>query len=135
MEYSIGEAAKVLNLSASTLRYYDKEGLMPFVERKASGIRVFKNDDIGALKLIECLKNTGMPIKDIKRFIDLTIIGDDSIEERLEIILKQRESVLHQIEELKGHLDMLDHKKWYYETAKEAGTCGIHKKESKNYQI
>ena len=90
MEYSIGEAAKALNLSASTLRYYDKEGLMPFVERKASGIRVFKNDDIGALRIIGCLKNTGMPIKDIKRFIDLTLLGDESIDERLDIILKQR---------------------------------------------
>ncbi len=135
MEYTIGEVAKVLNLSASTLRYYDKEGLMPFVERKASGIRVFKNDDIGALRIIECLKNTGMPIKEIKRFIDLTLVGDDSIDERLNIILKQRESVLQQIEELKGHLATLDHKKWYYETAKEAGTCDIHKKKSKNYQI
>ena len=69
MKYSIGDVAKKFNLSASTLRYYDKEGLFPNLERSESGIRSFSDTDIGSLKIIECLKNTGMPIKDIKVFI------------------------------------------------------------------
>lgn len=68
--YSISEVAKELNLTAYALRYYDKEGLMPFVERTSSGTRLFKESDIDALKIIECLKSTGMPIKEIKNFID-----------------------------------------------------------------
>lgn len=68
--YSIGEAAKELSLTVYTLRYYDKEGLMPFVDRTPSGTRVFKESDIEALKIIECLKSTGRPIKEIITFID-----------------------------------------------------------------
>ncbi|GJM74576.1 hypothetical protein HMSSN036_67920 [Paenibacillus macerans] len=68
--YSISEVAKELNLTPYTLRYYDKEGLIPFVERTAGGTRLFKESDIEALKIIECLKSTGMPIKEIKNFID-----------------------------------------------------------------
>lgn len=65
MSYSISEVAEKLNLTVYTLRYYDKEGLMPFVERSSNGTRLFKDSDIDALKVIECLKSTGMPIKEI----------------------------------------------------------------------
>lgn len=66
MDYTIGEVAKIINISPHTLRFYDKEGLLPFVERSESGIRRFKEEDFGKLMIIECLKKTGMPIKDIK---------------------------------------------------------------------
>ena len=69
MAYTVGEMAKMLHVAPSTLRYYDKEGLLPFVDRSKSGIRMFKPSDIEWLRLIECLKATGMPIKDIKQFI------------------------------------------------------------------
>ena len=65
MTYTVGEIAKKLNVAPSTLRYYDKEGLLPFVERSAGGIRVFHDTDMDWLELIECLKHTGMPIKEI----------------------------------------------------------------------
>lgn len=126
MIYTVGEAAKKINVAASTLRYYDKEGLLPFVERSSGGIRMFKDEDMSGLKMIECLKKTGMPIKDIKHFMDCCIEGDITIEERLSIILLQRDSVIQQIEEMQEMLDMLKFKCWYYETAKEAGTCAIH---------
>ena len=67
MEYSIGQVAEKLNLPCSTIRYYDKEGLLPFIQRKNSGVRVFSDSDINMLTIIECLKNTGMPIKDITK--------------------------------------------------------------------
>ncbi len=126
MIYTIGEVAKMLNIATSTLRYYDKEGLLPFVERSSSGIRMFKDQDISGLMTIECLKKTGMPIKDIKHFMDYCINGDSTIEERLMIMKSQRDSVNKQIEELQKMLEMLNYKCWYYETAKEAGTCAIH---------
>lgn len=125
MFYTIGEAAKMLGVAPSALRYYDKEGLLPFVERTGSGIRMFKESDIEWLRLIECLKATGMPIKDIRRFIQCTIEGDGTIDERLNILTAQRQSVINQIAELERHLELIDYKIWYYNTAKDAGTAAV----------
>lgn len=126
MFYTVGEIAKKLNVAPSTLRYYDKEGLLPFVERSSGGIRMFKDEDMEWLEIIECLKKTGMSIKDIKIFIDWCVAGDSTIDKRLEIIEKQRETVEQQISEMIEHLNVLKYKTWYYETAKEAGSCDIH---------
>lgn len=70
MLYTVGEMAKRLHVPPSTLRYYDKEGLLPFVERSGGGIRMFKDSDLEWLNIISCLKQAGMSIKDIKTFID-----------------------------------------------------------------
>lgn len=126
MFYTVGEMAKKLGVAPSTLRYYDKEGLLPFVERSGGGIRMFKDEDFQWLSIIECLKKTGMPIKEIKRFIDLGMEGDASITQRKELIARQREAVQAQIEQIQKNLAMLDYKLWYYETAEAAGTCHIH---------
>ncbi|MGN1051334.1 MAG: MerR family transcriptional regulator [Acutalibacteraceae bacterium] len=131
MVYTVGDMAKKLGVAPSTLRYYDKEGLLPFVERSKSGMRMFKDSDLDWLRIIGCLKQTGMKIKDIKAFIDWCTEGDSTIEKRLDLITKQREKVILQIEELQNTLLILDYKKWYYETAKKAGTCRIHKEMKK----
>jgi DNA-binding transcriptional MerR regulator len=128
MTYSIGEVAKRLNLTIYTLRYYDKEGLMPFVERTPSGIRVFKDSDIDALKLIECLKSTGMPIKDIKTFIDWCSEGDSTIQKRYNMFIERKAAVEAQMEELNKTMELIKYKCRYYKTALEAGTEAIHKK-------
>lgn len=126
MFYSIGDVAEILNIPASTIRYYEKEGLLPFVERK-SGIRKFADSDISMLKVIECLKNTGMPIKDIRNFSTWCLAGDNSLKERMELFQERREIVKQQMEELQKTLDLIEHKCWYYETAYKAGTEAIHK--------
>ena len=122
MLYTVGEMAKLLDIPASTLRYYDKEGLLPFVERSSGGIRMFKEQDYEWLKMIECMKKAGMSIKDIKKYIELTIQGDDTIHERLELFQRQRQLVQEQMKALQRTLDVLDYKCWYYETAEKAGT-------------
>lgn len=127
MFYTVGEMAKKFNVAPSTLRYYDKEGLLPFVERSSGGIRMFKDSDFEWLSIIECLKKTGMPIKEIKHFIDWCIEGDSTINQRLALINRQREAMLQQLKQVQDTLDMLDYKRWYYETAKAAGTCDVHK--------
>lgn len=127
MSFSISEVAKKMNLSISTIRYYDKEGLLPFVERTESGYRVFSESDIKMLELIECLKNTGMPIKDIKIFSDWVKAGDSSLNERYEMFLERKKIVESQIESLQRSLDLINHKCLYYKTAIEAGTESIHK--------
>jgi len=126
MFYTVGEMAKKLQVAPSTLRYYDKEGLMPFVERSDGGIRMFKDSDFEWLSIIECLKKTGMSIKDIKIFIDWCLEGDETIAQRLALIERQREAVLKQIEQMQKTLQVLNYKRWYYQTAKEAGTCAVH---------
>lgn len=127
MLYTVGEMAKKIGVAPSTLRYYDKAGLLPFVERSGGGIRMFKDSDMESINIIECLKKTGMTIKEIKQFIDWCREGDSTIEDRLALIDRQRENVLKQMEQLYRTLDTLTYKHWYYETAKKAGTCDVHK--------
>ena len=90
MTYTVGQMAKMLGLAGSTLRYYDKEGLLPFVERSSGGIRMFREKDYEWLQIIECLKKAGMSIKDIKKYIVLLQQGDSTIQERLELFQHQR---------------------------------------------
>ena len=125
MVFTIGEMAKKLGVAASTLRYYDKEGLFPFMERSEGGIRVFKESDYEFLKIIHCLKATGMQIKDIKHFIELVLQGDESINARLELFQKQKLEVEKQISELQEALQTIKFKCWYYETAKRAGSTAF----------
>lgn len=125
MLYTVGEMAKLLGVPASTLRYYDKEGLLPFVERSPGGIRVFQDKDYEWLQVISCLKKTGMPLKDIRDFIDMAIQGDETIEPRLTLVQKQRDIVRQQMDDLQKVLDTLEFKCWYYETAKKAGTTAV----------
>lgn len=125
MIYTVGEMAKRIGVAPSTLRYYDKEGLLPFVERSKGGIRVFKESDYEWLQVIECLKKTGMQLKDIRAFIWMAMEGDSTIDERLQLIVKQREAVERQIADLQETLATLDFKKWYYETAKAHGTTDV----------
>ena len=126
MFYTIGEMAQKLNVAPSTLRYYDKEGLLPFVERSSGGIRMFKEEDMEWLRLLGCLKKAGMPLKEIRSFLDWSRQGDATISQRLELLEKQRQSVLDQQKQLEDTLLMLDYKRWYYQTAREAGTCAVH---------
>ncbi|MDN4525748.1 MerR family transcriptional regulator [Fictibacillus fluitans] len=127
--YTISEVAKELDLTVYTLRYYDKEGLMPFVERTPNGNRLFKETDIGALKVIECLKSTGMPIKEIKTFIDWCSEGDSTLEQRYNMFIERKANVEAQMEELKKTMEIIQHKCSYYKTAMDAGTEDIHKEE------
>lgn len=122
MVYTVGEMAKLLGIPSSTLRYYDKEGLLPFVERSPGGMRLFQEKDYEWLKIIECLKKTGMSLKDIRKYIQLSMQGDETIGMRLELFHKQRKLLQEQMDSLQQTMETLNYKCWYYETAKEAGT-------------
>ncbi|WP_042203886.1 MerR family transcriptional regulator [Paenibacillus camerounensis] len=126
--YTINEAAKHFNLTPHTLRYYDKEGLMPNLERTAGGKRIFKDTDLDALKVIECLKASGMPIKEIKHFIEWCSEGDSTLQLRYDMFLERKASVEAQMEELRKTMEVIEHKCHYYESALECGTEAIHKK-------
>lgn len=126
--YSIGEVAEKTNLSIYTIRYYDKEGLLPFIERTASGVRRFKDSDLGVLHIIECLKLTGMPIKEIKEFMEWCAEGDATLEKRYKMFLERRVIVQKQMEELQKTMDTIEMKCDYYEKAIKVGTEKIHQK-------
>lgn len=127
MTYTIKEVAEKMGVTVPTLRYYDKEGLMPFIEKKENGTRVFKDEDFKGLEIIACMKSSGMPIKDIKRYMDMCMEGDSTLQSRLEVFLEREEIVRQQIEELNSIMELIKHKIWYYETAIEAGSESIHK--------
>jgi len=118
--YTIGQISEMFNIPASTLRYYDKEGLFPDMKR-TSGIRKFSDRDIEALKVIECLKLSGLEIKDIKQFMLWTTQGAETYQLRKELFEKRKAAVEKEMEQLSKTLDMLKYKCWYYETAIQDG--------------
>ncbi len=103
--YSIREVSKKTGLTAHTLRYYEKEGLLSGVERTQGGFRQYTDEDLERLGLICCLKNTGMSIQEIARFVQLTHEGDHTLEERVELLRAHRERVLERMAEMQKHLD------------------------------
>ncbi len=122
MTYTTAKAAEKIGISAHTLRFYDKEGLLPNVGRDEHGNRRFTDNDLQWLSLLQCLKNTGMSLKDIKRFAECTTIGDDTIDERLALFESQTENVKCQIAELKRYLNLLEYKLAFYQKAKALGS-------------
>lgn len=121
MVYTVSEMVKRLGISPSALRYYDQEGLLPFVERSEGGVRLFREEDIEWLQIIFCLKKTGMRLKDIRAFVLLALEGDATVEARLDLIVRQKEAVTAEIATLAEVLHILEFKEWYYETARECG--------------
>ena len=114
--YTIGQVSEMFGLPIFTLRYYDKEGLFPNIER-TSGIRKFGDNEIEALRVIECLKKSGMEIKDIKQFMDWCVQGNETYPQRKELFTRQKASVEAEIEHLNRVLDMIKYKCWYYDQA------------------
>lgn len=92
--YSIKEVADYFKLPISTIRYYDKKGLLPFVSKNEAGYRVFSESDFGFIKTICCLKNTGMPIKDIEAYIKLCMQGTKTIDQRKQMLQQHKQNVL-----------------------------------------
>ena len=118
--YTIGQVAEMFDLPISTLRYYDKQGLFPQLTRE-SGIRKFSDNEIEALRVIECLKKSGLEIKDIKLFMEWCTEGSATYSNRFELIHKQKKRVEAEIQQLHKTLDMLRYKCWYYTQAIEDG--------------
>ncbi|MED7634894.1 UNVERIFIED_CONTAM: MerR family transcriptional regulator [Limosilactobacillus fermentum] len=132
MTYSISQAAAMMGTTPSTIRYYDKNGLLPFVKRDQNGRRAFVDNDFNFLKVINCLKKSGVPVKNIGGFINLCMQGDQTLAERYDY-LDQEETVIEaKVAELQEQLDFLRFKKWYYKTSLQAGTEAVHFMEGTN---
>ncbi len=112
--YSIKQVAEMTGLSSPTLRYYEKEGLLPNVGRSMGGRRRFSDEDLEALELICCLKSTGMPIKTIKEFVALSLKGDETLKIRCEMLFRHKKSVEEQLEMMCRHLHKVNCKIAYF---------------------
>ena len=122
MPYTIGEVSYMLQIPISTLRYYDKEGLLPLIQRTSGNTRLFDDTDISCLRMIECLKNTGLQLKEIKQFFAWCDEGDATIAQRYELFQRQKEKTEKQIALLNESLDLINYKCEYYRIATEKGT-------------
>ena len=126
MTYTIKEVSEMLGIPASTLRYYDRKGFLPFVERDKSGYRTFSTENIRTLRLIECLKNTGMTLEDIRTFFEWVMQGESTMQKRYEMFLNQRRIVEKQIEALQKTLEVIDYKCELYDIAIKNGTADLY---------
>ena len=120
--YTIGQISEMFHLPISTLRYYDKEGLFPDIERQ-SGMRKFGEKELEALRVIECLKASGLEIKDIKQFMAWVREGNATYVQRKQLFEDRRAAVEEEMRQLEKTLAMIRFKCWYYETA-----CGTETK-------
>ena len=119
--YTIGQISEMFGIPISTLRYYDKEGLFPDMERQ-SGIRKFSEREIEALRVIECLKASGLEIREIKQFMEWTKEGNKTYSQRKQLFETRKAAVEEEISRLQKTLNMLRYKCWYYETALAEGS-------------
>lgn len=122
MAYTIGEVARMMHIAPSTLRYYEKEGLLSLGSRSQSGQRTYTDDDIATLSIIEYLKFCGLPLKEIRTFLPLIQPGGETLSARRDILARERDSVRAQIAALQTKLERLDFCCWYYETAQQYGS-------------
>ena len=114
--YTIGQISEMFHLPVSTLRYYDKEGLFPDLKR-SSGVRRFGEKEIEALRVIECLKKSGLEIREIKTFMEWCAQGSSSYPKRREQFIRQEKVVKEEMRKLEKVLAMIRYKEWYYEQA------------------
>lgn len=122
MNYSIQDISKKTGLTISTLRYYDKEGLFPNLERKESNYRVFTELEVETLKIIACFKKAGLSISEIRKYMELIKKGDDTLKERLDIMVHQKEALEKQKKEIEESISCVEWKINYYEQALQDGT-------------
>lgn len=126
MGYTVNQVAALTGLSPHTLRYYDRQGVMPFLKRGASGAREFDDRDLQWIQVIKCMKVSGFTLAEMRDYADLVKRGDETLEDRLAVFEEHRERTERAIRELELSLDGLNYKCWYYRTAVEAGTERIH---------
>ena len=113
----ISEVSEQSGMSADTLRYYERIGLIPPVNRNGSGIRDYNDMDMKRVEFIRCMRNAGLSIEVLSEYVELVQQGDETIEARQEILKEQRKQLAAKIEEMQETLDLLDYKIDVYENA------------------
>ena len=122
LEFSISEVAEKMNVTVPTLRYYDIIGLFKNLKKNKACNRVFTEEEVEALRVIQYLKKSGMQLTEIKEFMNWCKDGDSTHENRLNLFKKQKENVINEINKLKETLSLIEFKEWYYTEALRDGT-------------
>ena len=113
----ISEVSDQCGVSSDTLRYYERIGLLPRVNRSDSGIRDYSDLDVRRVEFIKCMRSAGLPVEVLIRYYRLVQQGDETMEDRKAILVEQRAEIIARMEELQKTLDLLDYKISYYENA------------------
>lgn len=113
--YSAKEAAKITGLSTATLRYYEKENLLPPIQRNEQGYRDYSDADIEWINMIQCLRSANVPIQSIKKYIALLLQGSETLVERLSVVKEYRESLINELEYIRVALKLANSKIEFYE--------------------
>lgn len=119
--YTIKQVAEKVGESEHTIRYYAKENLFPFLKRDKNNVRLFSEDDLEGVAIVLCLRDTGMPLQEIRHYMDLCRQGDDTLSQRLEIIQKQKAVAMEQLAVFQKKIDHLECKEKYYEELLKSG--------------
>ncbi len=114
LSYTIQEVAKKMNISTYSIRYYHDHGMLPFVKRDANNNRVFEDVDLEWLKIIVCLRSTGMPVERIQHYLELVQAGEETVPERYDMMKAQQQRTLNEINDLQSHLKMINYKVDHY---------------------
>ena len=113
--YTVKQMAEKMGLTTYAVRYYDNAGLIPEVGRSSGNSRLFSDYNLAWLKIVHCLRSTGLPITEVRRYIQMCQEGDSTIPERAAIIAAQGKSLRAQLDELNSQMEILEYKKHYYE--------------------
>lgn len=114
-KYTVKDVAKIMNISAHAVRYYDNEGLIPFVSRTDSNIRMFSEYDLSWFRTVHCLRATDLSINDIKKYIRLCLKGNKTVAQRAKIIFAQEQKLKEHLKTLQTQMKILQKKKKFYE--------------------
>jgi DNA-binding transcriptional MerR regulator len=118
---TVQQSAEKTGLSAHTIRYYERIGLIPSVGRADNGHRRYSEEDIGWLEFVKCLRSTGMPISEMQRYVKLQKRGDATFTDRMALLEKHRERIKENIDQLNGFLARIEGKISYYKKAAGVG--------------
>lgn len=117
--FTVKEASEIMGISPHSLRFYDKEGLLPTLSRTESGRRMFSYEDLEWVYNIQCWRSTGMPLAEIRRYIGLLREGKETLEERFEIILQQRDRAIEEAKAARERVKILQYKVNWYEALRQ----------------
>ena len=120
--YTVKQVCKKTGLTPHAIRFYDNSGLLPKIARSEGNVRLFSEYDLSWLQVVHCFRSTGMSIADIKHYIDLCLKGEETIEERFQIILQQEKRLKEQIQDLNSQMKILQSKKAHYAEMRENKT-------------
>jgi DNA-binding transcriptional MerR regulator len=111
----IGEVSQRYDVSIDTLRYYERIGLIPAVQRNGGGVREYSELDLRRVEFIKCMRSAGLPIETLIEYVGLVQQGDQTLDARKEILKEQRELLAAKMKEMQATLDLLDYKISVYE--------------------